>query len=185
MELFGSRTSNGESAYIEACWLTRRWLGLFVRSNRICMVSISLIPTESHLNSVDKNEEGDYLISARHASTIYKISRRDGSIIWQLGGKNTSFVHINGFDFSFQHDARFREVNSSTTVISLFNNASNGMKSLKTANTSSVLYIALKTDTSPMTARVIREIHRPDGKQTALRGNAQQLPNGNVFTCWN
>lgn len=33
-----------------------------------------------HLNSVDKDIMGDYLISARHSSTIYKVSGRDVSL---------------------------------------------------------------------------------------------------------
>lgn len=30
-----------------------------------------------HLNSVDKNDAGDYLISGRHTSTVYKLSGKD------------------------------------------------------------------------------------------------------------
>jgi len=90
----------------------------------------------------------------------------------------------DGWDFSFQHDARFREENSSTTIISFLNNASNGFQSLKTANISSALFVALRTDVSPMTATIISQIDRPDGGQTELRGNVQQLPNDNVFVAW-
>lgn len=37
-----------------------------------------------HLNSVDKNEAGDYLISGRHTSTVYKVSGKDVSVsgVW-------------------------------------------------------------------------------------------------------
>ena len=38
-----------------------------------------------HMNSVDKNADGDYLISARYTNAIYKISGKDGSIIWRFG----------------------------------------------------------------------------------------------------
>jgi len=143
-----------------------------------------LITVTSHMNSIDKNADGDYLVSARHTSTIYKISGYDGSIIWQLGGYNSSFIHVDGFNFSWQHDARFRKENSTHTIISFLNNASNGISSLATANTSSALYVALRTDISPMTATVITKIDRPDGRLTHLRGNVQQLPNDNIFVCW-
>ncbi|RFU33836.1 hypothetical protein B7463_g2515, partial [Scytalidium lignicola] len=112
-----------------------------------------------HINSIDKDANGDYLVSARHTSTIYKVSGRDGSIIWQLGGNNSSFVHEDGFNFSFQHDARFRENNSTHTIISFLDNASNGQEAFATANISSVLY-------------------------TDLRGSVQELPNSNIFVCW-
>ena len=35
-----------------------------------------------------------------------------------------------------------------------------------------------------MTAAVITKIDRPDGHQTFLRGNVEELPNNNVFICW-
>lgn len=54
-----------------------------------------------HGNSVDKNEEGDYLLSSRFTNTIFKISSRDSSIIWRLGGRFSSFTQ--DFDFSRQH----------------------------------------------------------------------------------
>jgi hypothetical protein len=37
----------------------------------------------SHINSVDKSTNtGDYLISARHTSSLYSINATDQSIIW-------------------------------------------------------------------------------------------------------
>jgi hypothetical protein len=34
-----------------------------------------------HINSVDKDDAGDYLISARHTSTVYKFSGINGTIL--------------------------------------------------------------------------------------------------------
>lgn len=130
---------------------------------------------------MDKNSDGDYLISARYTNTIYKVSGRDGSIIWRLGGVNSSFV-LDGFNFSSQHDARFREENSTTTVISFLNNASDGDNS--TSSYSSGLLVALQTSTTPMTAHVIKRWDRPDRQLSPLRGNVQILPNDNVFIGW-
>ena len=45
-----------------------------------------------HINSVDKNADGDYIISARDACSVHKINGTDGSIIWRLDGKNSSFT---------------------------------------------------------------------------------------------
>jgi hypothetical protein len=52
------------------------------------------------------------------------------------------------------------------------------------SNASSALYVALRTDISPMTAAVVTKIDRPDGNQTYYRGNVQELPNNNIFVCW-
>lgn len=132
-----------------------------------------------HLNSVDKNFEGDYLISARHTSAIYKVSGEDGSIIWQLGGFNRSFEQI-GFNFSFQHDARFQYQDGPITIVSYLNNAAD--KETETAEFSTAQLVKLDTDL--MTATLISEWDRPDRNLTRLRGNVQVLDNGNIFVGW-
>ncbi|KAF2648108.1 hypothetical protein K491DRAFT_722852 [Lophiostoma macrostomum CBS 122681] len=73
-----------------------------------------------HMNSVQKDKNGDYLVSGRVMDTVYKISGNDGSIIWKLNGKDSDFdVDSNGV-FAFQHDARW--VNSDMKRITLFDN---------------------------------------------------------------
>lgn len=49
-----------------------------------------------HINSVQKLEDGDYLVGARHTSAIYRISGRDGSVVWRLGGRKSDFDMIKG-----------------------------------------------------------------------------------------
>ena len=132
-----------------------------------------------HINSVDTNEDGDYLVSARYTSTIYKISGKDGKIIWRLGGSKSDFA-LEGFNMSSQHDAHFESDNETTTVITFFNNHSDGHHA--TANTSAAMEVAL--DLTTMKAHVLSQWDRPDGGLTKLRGNAQRLPNGNMFVCW-
>lgn len=61
-----------------------------------------------HLNSIEKDSQGNYMISSRHYSTIYYLSPA-GDILWQLGGKNSSFQMGEGTDFYWQHDARWIE----------------------------------------------------------------------------
>jgi hypothetical protein len=134
---------------------------------------------------VDKFEDGDYLVSARYTSSLFRISGVDGSIVWRLGGKQSDFELLDGFNFSSQHNARVQSVNDTTTVISFLNNASdNGHRQNNTALRSSAMLIALETASDPMTARILQQWDRPDGEFTDLRGNAQILPNGGVFVGW-
>ena len=134
------------------------------------------------MNSVDKNAEGDYLISARYTSCIYKISGKDGSIIWRLGGPESDFELV-GFNFSSQHHARFWKENGTTSIVSFLNNASDRSKSNnQTANWSSAFLVTL--DTTAMKATLTRSWDRPDQKLTRLRGAVQILPNTNVFVSW-
>lgn len=57
-----------------------------------------------HINSVDKsNTTGNYLVSARHTSTLYYINATDESIIWQLSYVGQSSFTCSNFNFSWQH----------------------------------------------------------------------------------
>lgn len=131
-----------------------------------------------HLNSIDKNDDGNYLISARHTDTVYLISGEDGKIIWRLGGKKNDFDMA--FQFSGQHHARFMSVNATHMVLSLFNNGADDWT--MNEQTSSAIYIELDLET--MKARLLNQYIRPDGKSTRKRGSMQTLPNSNVFVCW-
>ncbi|KAL1854700.1 hypothetical protein Plec18170_004791 [Paecilomyces lecythidis] len=139
-----------------------------------------------HVNSVDKNANGDYLLSARFTNTIYLISGQDGHIIWRLGGEQSDFDQ--NFDFYRQHHAQFVPSDDNETVISFLNNASDegSQKDL----TSTALIVKIDTTSSPMTARVVKSFERPDGELTRLRGSVQILSNpggkgdGNVFVGW-
>lgn len=93
-----------------------------------------------HFNSVEKDDLGNYLVSARYTHAIYYISGSTKEVIWVLGGKNNNFMDLSGgaaLGFAWQHDARFipfakfpklstppiAEVGVSTVLLSLFDNA--------------------------------------------------------------
>jgi hypothetical protein len=63
-----------------------------------------------HINSVQKDDLGNYLVSARFTSSITYVNGRTGEIIWVLGGKRNSFTDLsNGqaTNMQYQHLARF------------------------------------------------------------------------------
>jgi hypothetical protein len=60
----------------------------------------------AHGNSVAEDYDGHLLISLRHLNAIYKINRLTGDVIWELGGKTSSFTFPDDPGFSGQHDAR-------------------------------------------------------------------------------
>lgn len=133
-----------------------------------------------HINSVDKNAAGDYLLSMRFTDTIYLVSGIDGHIIWRLGGRTSDFA--KDFTFFRQHDAKFIESNETHHVISLLNNASDEF--FNEDSVSSAMIIELDTTTNPKSAKLLRRFNRPDGGLTRLRGNTQLLPNKNVVAGW-
>ena len=139
----------------------------------------------SHINAIDKNSAGDYLVSARHTNTIYKVAGTNGSILWQLGGTAATasdFTLATGFNFSSQHDVRFVSENATTTVISIFDNASNGYAHSQTSSYSSGMIIAIDHTTS--SASLLERYICPRDQISPSQGNTQILPNGNVFLGW-
>jgi hypothetical protein len=93
-----------------------------------------------HMNSIQKDELGNYLVSARYTHSIYYIDGKTGEAIWVLGGKRNIFMDLsNGtaLNFAWQHDARFvlpelvaktyvappEQPGYSTRLLSLFDNA--------------------------------------------------------------
>ncbi|KAF4554451.1 Hypothetical protein D9617_4g002050 [Elsinoe fawcettii] len=133
-----------------------------------------------HINSIDKNLDGDYLISARHTAGIYKISGVDGHLMWQLGGANPTFNQTN-FNFSSQHHARWLSENTTHTILSFFDNASN---TFNITNSQSHGYI-VSINHILSTASVIKSWSAPDaGLSSGSQGNMQLLPGGNVHLGW-
>lgn len=134
---------------------------------------------------MDKTPEGDYLWSSRHCDTIFKLSGKDGHIIWRLGGKKSDFKHV-GSDmiFSRQHNIRQRSKNSTHTIITILDNAKGVDKQAPTWPFSRGMQIAL--DEKHMTATVERTYPHPDGVGgwAPRRGNYQILTNGNIFMGW-
>ncbi|KAF2763658.1 hypothetical protein EJ03DRAFT_322583 [Teratosphaeria nubilosa] len=135
-----------------------------------------------HMNSVEKNGHGDYLISARWTNAIYKISGQTGKVLWRLGGTRSSFMP-EGFNFSRQHDAQWLDYDDDFETISFLDNAAD--PNSRTANISSVLIVDLDKRSRPPTATVLSRIWRPDGKLSLQRGNYQRFPNsGNTLASW-
>ena len=142
-----------------------------------------------HINSITKDDEGSYLVSARHASTLFKINGTDGSIIWRLGGPYSDFELGPNVTFGFQHHARWLPSDSSSVErISLFDNSVYGSESagnqlVQIYPFSRGKYIAV--DHTRKTATLERVFHPPeDNVLTKSQGSLQTLPNGNVLINW-
>ncbi len=133
-----------------------------------------------HINSVDRFEDGDYLISSRHTSCIYKINQTNGDIIWKLGGRTSTF-DIQGFNFSFQHDARVRAESNTSVLMSFFDNASNGFNQSRLQSSGKMVELDLVNKT----ATLVRDYQAPlGGLLSTSQGNLQLLGNGNRVVGW-
>jgi len=142
-----------------------------------------------HINSVDKDADGNYLISARDANAVYKIDGRTGDIIWQLGGQSSNFTLGPQVEFAFQHHARFlaKSENGGQEVISLYDNSAHGTENghgheVHFYNISRGKIIEVNTDT--WQAEIVQAFHPPDDLLSKSQGSTQVLPNGNVLVNW-
>ncbi|CAH0018559.1 unnamed protein product [Clonostachys rhizophaga] len=140
-----------------------------------------------HINSVDKDASGNYLISARDACAIHKINGTDGSIIWRLHGTRSDFKMANGTEFCFQHHARWLAQDDDIEVISLYDNSAHGTEhndgsEVHTAPTSSGKILRLNT--TSWTAELVGAYFPPDGLRSKSQGSTQVLPGGNVLVGW-
>jgi hypothetical protein len=124
-----------------------------------------------HLNSVALDGDGDFVVSARRASAVYKIDRETGRIAWTMGGKSSTLKMGPGTSFHLQHDARPHP----DGTITLFDNAS--PPAFRKASRA----VTIRVDPNARTATLVRALTHPDGLLSATQGSVQMLPNGNEF----
>jgi hypothetical protein len=130
-----------------------------------------------HLNSVSVDSDGNLLVSARHTSTVYKIGRHSGRIVWKLGGRNSSFKMGRGAQFYYQHDA----TRQADGTITLFDNGTDGTNRREPESQAK----RLRIDTKTRRVELVHSFKHPSGSGLATsQGNTSVLPNGNVFVGW-
>ncbi|KAG4027953.1 hypothetical protein MFRU_025g00200 [Monilinia fructicola] len=129
-----------------------------------------------HINSIDKDAKGNFLISSRYFHSLTYLNGTTGDIIWILGGKKNMFTDLSGgraTNFAYQHDARWRH---NRTAISLFDN---GGDDGHPGNATRGLLLSL--DEVKMTVKIIREYMNPTEIHSVSQGNLQMLDDGHVI----
>jgi len=129
-----------------------------------------------HVNSVELDHDGNYLVSARNTWAVYKVHAGTGEVMWRVGGKKSDFTMGPGTVFAWQHDARRH--GGSNYLLSLFDDgAAPQVQPWSKA-------LVLELDLKRMHASVHRSfVHHPPVLAHAL-GSTQVLPDGNVFVGW-
>lgn len=127
-----------------------------------------------HVNSVDVDDDGGLIVSARNTHTIYKIGRKDGHIIWRLGGTRSDYEMGPGTTFGYQHDARRQD----DGTLTLFDNSS-------TPDVAKVSRgLVLKLDEKAKTATLVHAYIHPKKILSPHQGDVQVLPDGHVVVGW-
>ena len=126
----------------------------------------------THMNAVEQDADGNFLISSRHFDEITKVNRADSSVMWRLGGKRNQFTFIgDSIQFLSQHDCR-RIANGHLT---LFDNG----RSLSPIHPAAAKEYDL--DEVGLTATLVWSHIEADTIYSRSQGNVQRLANGNTL----
>ncbi|GAB7351301.1 hypothetical protein MBLNU459_g1716t1 [Dothideomycetes sp. NU459] len=131
-----------------------------------------------HINSIEKDDSGNYLISSRHLHMLAYINGTSGDVIWILGGKLNQFEDKSGgnaTNFAWQHDARWQT--DDLTALTLFDNGASDWES--TENATRGLWLTLDYD--DMSVTLERAYMSPEDILSVSQGSVQPLSNGNIF----
>ena len=140
-----------------------------------------------HINSIDVDKDGNWLVSMRNTWAIYKVNPTTGAIIWTLGGKRSTFAVPDNVAFAFQHDARWQPNGN----LSIFDNdccafvpqPSGPPKAAPPVHGAQSRGIELQVDENAQTVALVGENKLYD-LISGTQGNRQVLPNGNVMLGW-
>jgi hypothetical protein len=126
-----------------------------------------------HINSIEVDDDSNLLVSSRTTSTVYKIDRESGEVIWRLGGKGSDFEMGPGTRTAYQHDAR----RQSDGTLTIFDNGDIKKDELSYG-------LVLELDEEKMRATLVRRYAHPDRRLAGTQGSMQVLPKGNAFIGW-
>ncbi|KAL4949676.1 ASST-domain-containing protein [Aspergillus filifer] len=149
-----------------------------------------------HINSIEKTQAGNYLISIRHTHSIHLIDGKTGAIIWTLGGARNTFKEIPPaitnttasnsssvqplLTMSWQHHARFVPGTNEAEMTFFDNHAKVTMHGECRNNCSRGLHVAIDTTVKPPTAQILRQFTHPVHLQSQSQGSVQPLGLGNT-----
>ncbi len=136
-----------------------------------------------HINAVHLDTDGNLLVSSRNTWTVFKVNRHTGQVMWQLGGKHSSFtlragpgqaLDRDGKIFAWQHDPEAIGGGEYT----FFDDESGG----NLFRSSRVVTVRL--DLATRVATLVKSDDQPEGQVAQLMGNAQTTPGGDLFVGW-
>ncbi len=135
-----------------------------------------------HVNSIDVTGNGAFLVSMRNTWGAYMVNIASGQIQWTLGGKSSSYKFAPGAAFQWQHDVALAPGGTVTLYDDHCCQLTGGGTYVPATGESRAL--VLRLDAQTHTAKLVSQYTRGGGFDAAYMGNAQPLPNGNVFVGW-
>ena len=135
-----------------------------------------------HINAVHLDTDGNLLVDSRNTWTTFKVDRHTGQIMWQLGGKHSSFtlsaapgqvLNRDGKIFAWQHDPEAIGGGKYT----FFDDESGDLLG-------SSRVVTVQLDLAGRVATLVTSDDQPEGQIAQSMGNAQTAPSGDLFVGW-
>lgn len=130
-----------------------------------------------HINSAERDRDGNLIISARNTWTAYKASARTGKVLWRLGGRRPSFKMEPGTSFAFQHDVRSRAPGD--RIVTLFDNGA-GPPDVQGQSRG----MTLRLDSRHRAASLVGAQQHSPPLLAHYEGNVEELAGGGQFLGW-
>ena len=136
-----------------------------------------------HINAVHLDTDGNLLVDSRNTWTAFKVNRHTGQIMWQLGGRHSSFtlraapgqvLDRAGKVFAWQHDPEAIGGGQYT----FFDDESGGNL------LGSSRAVTVQLDLATRVATLVKSDDQPEGQVAQVMGNAQTTPGGDLFVGW-
>ena len=130
-----------------------------------------------HINMIDKDAAGNFLVSTRYGRCALYIDGKTGDILWILGGKANSFKDLSGGDattFLGQHDVHWVDGHDGITM---FDNRADWFNKIEDESAGHRIHV----DLDKMTAELVHSYRHPEHILSTSQGSMQTLPNGNVL----
>ncbi|KAI6878780.1 hypothetical protein KC360_g8390 [Hortaea werneckii] len=131
-----------------------------------------------HINTIEKDGAGNYLVSARHLRAVLYVSGETGEVLWKLGGKANSFEDLSdgqATSFVGQHDVHWFDPEERKSITMFDNGADWGGDHLHGS-----IGLKVGVDLEKMTTWVEQTYKHPEAVVSASQGSYQTLANGNV-----
>jgi hypothetical protein len=135
-----------------------------------------------HINSIDRQPDGDYIVSARHLDAVFRIDHPSGTVLWKLGGSAVAnkdgAAHMTILNDPLggpkrMHDARL----GADGVLTMFDNRSGTGQPPRV--------VAYRLDETAHTATMLWQRTYPDPAASSFGlGSARITPEGSVVISW-
>ncbi len=127
-----------------------------------------------HVNAIQPQAGGSVLISSRNTDAAYMVDEATGHLLWQLGGKHSTFTMGPLTFFRLQHDVRYQ----GQGLVTVFDDQDQAPGRLRARG------LELRLNPATRTATLVHQYYPAPRLAVPSQGSLQPLANGDVLVGW-